>query len=208
MSPFTGGESSTAMKSPFTGGESPEADAIWIIISAFIIFTMQSGFGLLESGMVSRKNEANVIVKNMLDVTLGGVAFWFVGYGLGFGPNNHGTEAMSGAGKYFFWDVIDVDNEAHHYAKLFFSNEFRHYCYHYCIWCGRGACELESIHYLRHHQHGSGLPLPCSLDVGRWMGGSQWGARFCWPRSCPHVRWCCCIRGVGHARTASQEVRR
>merc|ERR1719494_1380575 len=47
---------------------------------------MQSGFGLLESGMVSRKNEANVIVKNMLDVTLGGVAFWFVGYGLGSEP--------------------------------------------------------------------------------------------------------------------------
>merc|ERR1719318_1580209 len=85
---------------------------------------MQSGFGLLESGMVSRKNEANVIVKNMLDVTLGGVAFWFVGYGLGFGPNNHGTEAMSGAGKYFFWNVIDVENEAHEYAKLFFQMSF------------------------------------------------------------------------------------
>ena len=74
--------------------------------------------------MVSHKNEANVIVKNMLDVSLGGVAFWLVGYGLGFGPNPHGTESMSGAGKYFFWNVIDVENEAHEYAKLFFQMSF------------------------------------------------------------------------------------
>merc|ERR1719494_67889 len=46
---------------------------------------MQSGFGLLESGMVSRKNEANVIVKNMLDVTLGGVAFWIRIAGIRYG---------------------------------------------------------------------------------------------------------------------------
>ena len=41
-------------------------DATWILTSAFTIFTMQSGFGLLESGFVSLKNEANIMVKNAL----------------------------------------------------------------------------------------------------------------------------------------------
>ena len=74
--------------------------------------------------MVSRKNEANVIVKNMLDVALGGVAFWFFGFGLGFGPNTHGTNRMSGASNYFFWNLIDVDKEGMTYAQLFFQMSF------------------------------------------------------------------------------------
>ena len=36
-------------------------DATWILSSAFIIFTMQSGFGLLEAGMASQKNEVSAI---------------------------------------------------------------------------------------------------------------------------------------------------
>ncbi|KAJ7394689.1 hypothetical protein OS493_000514 [Desmophyllum pertusum] len=53
---------------------SPEVgpgDAVWILTSAFIIFTMISGFGLVESGMVSKKNETNIMVKNALDVIFG-----------------------------------------------------------------------------------------------------------------------------------------
>ncbi|CAJ0559933.1 unnamed protein product, partial [Mesorhabditis spiculigera] len=38
-------------------------DAVWIITSSFIIFTMHSGFGLLESGSVSAKDEVNIMVK-------------------------------------------------------------------------------------------------------------------------------------------------
>lgn len=57
-------------------------DATWILTSAFIIFTMQSGFGLLEAGMVSKKNETNIMVKNAVDVIYGSFAYWLFGYGL------------------------------------------------------------------------------------------------------------------------------
>lgn len=56
-------------------------DATWILTSAFIIFTMQSGFGLLEAGMVSKKNETNIMVKNAMDVIYGSFAYWLFGYG-------------------------------------------------------------------------------------------------------------------------------
>lgn len=56
-------------------------DATWILTSAFIIFTMQSGFGLLEAGMVSKKNETNIMVKNAMDVVYGSFAYWLFGYG-------------------------------------------------------------------------------------------------------------------------------
>ena len=56
-------------------------DTTWILTSAFIIFTMQSGFGLLEAGMVSKKNETNIMVKNAVDVIYGSFAYWLFGYG-------------------------------------------------------------------------------------------------------------------------------
>ncbi|XP_066968319.1 putative ammonium transporter 3 [Macrobrachium rosenbergii] len=66
-------------------------DASWILTSTFIIFTMQSGFGLLESGAVSMKNEANIMVKNVVDVVLGGFTYWLFGYALSFGQSEWTT---------------------------------------------------------------------------------------------------------------------
>jgi len=98
-------------------------DAMFVIISAFIIFTMQSGFGLLESGMVSVRSEANVMVKNMIDVALGGAAYWFVGYGFSFGPNSKASKTMAGEG-HFITDVDISSDEAYVYIKYFFQLSF------------------------------------------------------------------------------------
>ncbi|XP_031555511.1 putative ammonium transporter 2 [Actinia tenebrosa] len=76
-------------------------DAVWILTSAFIIFTMISGFGLVESGMVSRKNEANIMVKNAIDVIFGGLGFWMFGFAFTFGKEEGGTNAFSGFGNFF-----------------------------------------------------------------------------------------------------------
>ncbi|XP_049882667.1 putative ammonium transporter 2 isoform X2 [Pectinophora gossypiella] len=60
-------------------------DTNWILTSSFIIFTMQTGFGMLESGCVSVKNEANIMMKNLADISLGGLTYWIFGYGMSFG---------------------------------------------------------------------------------------------------------------------------
>lgn len=46
-------------------------DTNWVLTSSFIIFTMQTGFGMLESGCVSIKNEVNIMMKNIIDIVLG-----------------------------------------------------------------------------------------------------------------------------------------
>ena len=43
------------------------------------------GFGLLESGSVTTKNEVNIMVKNAADVIFGGLSYWAFGYALSFG---------------------------------------------------------------------------------------------------------------------------
>ena len=40
-------------------------DATWVLTSSFVILTMQSGFGLLEMGMLTKKDEVNVMIKNI-----------------------------------------------------------------------------------------------------------------------------------------------
>ncbi|PAV70652.1 hypothetical protein WR25_02053 [Diploscapter pachys] len=76
-------------------------DAVWLVSSAFTIFTMTSGFGLLESGRASVKDEINIMVKNCIDVIFGGLAYWMFGFGLSFGNSNFSNPYV-GVGSFFF----------------------------------------------------------------------------------------------------------
>ena len=66
-----------------------QEDTNWLMTSSFIIFTMQTGFGLLESGCISLKNEVNIMMKNVVDIVLGGFTYWLFGYGLSFGRGKY-----------------------------------------------------------------------------------------------------------------------
>ncbi|XP_061726604.1 putative ammonium transporter 2 [Cydia pomonella] len=69
-------------------------DTNWILTSSFIIFTMQTGFGMLESGCVSIKNEANIMMKNLADISLGGLTYWIFGYGMSFGQGPYSNPVI------------------------------------------------------------------------------------------------------------------
>ncbi len=60
-------------------------DSSWVLGCTYRILTMQTGFALLEAGTVSDRNVANIIVKNAVDVSVGGLIYWMFGYGLAFG---------------------------------------------------------------------------------------------------------------------------
>ena len=73
--------------------------------------------------MVSRKSESNVMVKNTLDVCLGGIAFWFVGYAFAMGSDSSSTiNRFSGHGQYM--TDVDVESQGFVYTKLFFQLSF------------------------------------------------------------------------------------
>lgn len=60
-------------------------DATWIMTSSFVIFTMQTGFGMLEMGCCQPGFEINILLKNVVDVVFGSVAYYLLGYGISFG---------------------------------------------------------------------------------------------------------------------------
>ena len=63
---------------------------VWITIAAVLVFFMQAGFALLESGATRAKNMVNVLMKNYMDMCVGGFAFAAVGFAMMFGINKTG----------------------------------------------------------------------------------------------------------------------
>ncbi len=70
------------------GGEHSYGDVVWTCIAAFMVFFMQAGFAMVESGFTRAKNAVNILMKNLMDFSVGTLAFLFVGFGLMFGASN------------------------------------------------------------------------------------------------------------------------
>lgn len=58
------------------------ADSLWYVVGACLVFFMQAGFAMVETGFTRAKNAGNIIMKNMMDFSVGTIAFLFVGYAL------------------------------------------------------------------------------------------------------------------------------
>ena len=64
------------------------ADTVWVLLAAFLVFFMQAGFAMVESGFTRAKNAVNILMKNLMDFSIGSVAFWAVGFAIMFGNGN------------------------------------------------------------------------------------------------------------------------
>ncbi len=71
------------------------ANIIWLCLTGFLVFFMQAGFAMVESGMTRAKNSANIMMKNLLDFCFGAVLFWATGYAIMY---------SSGDSNYFGFD--------------------------------------------------------------------------------------------------------
>lgn len=94
--------------------------ALWITIAAILVFFMQAGFTLVEIGFTRSKNSGNIIMKNFMDLSVGSIMFWAVGYAIMYGSDLVGggffRSSPSDQG-YFFFSATDWHN-------LFFQTVF------------------------------------------------------------------------------------
>ena len=61
---------------------------VWTCIAAFLVFFMQAGFAMVEAGFTRAKNAVNILMKNLMDFSVGSVAFFVLGFGLMFGAKD------------------------------------------------------------------------------------------------------------------------
>ena len=72
------------------------ADYVWTLLAAALVFFMQAGFAMVESGFTRAKNAINIMMKNLMDFSVGTMVFWAVGFGLMFGTSFKGLFGTSG----------------------------------------------------------------------------------------------------------------
>lgn len=97
-----------------------EMTALWITVAAVLVFFMQAGFTLVEVGFTRSKNSGNIIMKNLMDLCVGSIMFWAVGYAFMYG----GEKVLGGLLRispskegYFLFSASDWHN-------LFFQTVF------------------------------------------------------------------------------------
>ncbi len=75
-----------------------DANILWTCLAAFIVFFMQAEFTMVEAGLTRAKNMCNIIMKNLMDISLGFLIFWMISFGLMFGASS----GWIGRGMFFF----------------------------------------------------------------------------------------------------------
>jgi ammonium transporter, Amt family len=80
------------------------ADTIWVLIAGMLVFFMNLGFAMVESGFARAKNCVNILSKNFIVFAASAIAFWILGWGLMFGDGN-GFAGLQG-----LWFIGGADN--------------------------------------------------------------------------------------------------
>ena len=63
-------------------------DTVWVLLSAFLVFFMNLGFAMVETGLCRSKNAVNILSKNFIVFAIASLSFWIIGWGLMFGNGN------------------------------------------------------------------------------------------------------------------------
>jgi Amt family ammonium transporter len=91
-------------------------DIVWVLLATVLVFLMQAGFAMLEAGATRAKNAANIIMKNVMDISIGSLVFWMIGFGLMFGANSSGWIGTNN----FFLSEIDPSTDEGMFDFAFF----------------------------------------------------------------------------------------
>ncbi len=139
------------------------ANYLWTLIAAALVFFMQAGFAMVEAGFTRAKNAVNILMKNLMDFSMGSLSFWAIGFGLMFGASSTGWFGTSG----FFLSDFSPDGDPWVLAFWMFQVVFAATAA--TIVSGAMAERTKFVGYLTYSVFISGLIYPI---FGSWAWGS------------------------------------
>lgn len=102
-----------------------ELDAFWLMFGAVLVFFMQTGFAMLEVGSVQSKNTRNILLKNVLDASIGALLWWLLGYGFAQGAEvDRENQAFIGKDGFALQPSYFEDGSGYTYAGWLFQWAF------------------------------------------------------------------------------------
>lgn len=140
-------------------------DTIWVLLGAALVFFMQAGFAMVETGFTRAKNAGNIIMKNLMDFACGSLIFWIFGFGIMFA----GSGKFIGGLDFFIQGDYGVEGGYPSWAFVIFQTVF-------CataatIVSGAMAERTKFKSYLAYSIVISALIYPIS---GHWIWGGGW----------------------------------
>ncbi len=145
-------------------------DVIWTLLGAALVFFMQAGFAMVETGFTRAKNAGNIVMKNLMDFAIGTPVFWILGFGLMFGVSNAG---LIGTPDFFVQNDYSSLNGLPTPVFLIFQTVF-------CataatIVSGAMAERTKFLSYCLYSLAISAIVYPIS---GHWIWGGGWLAQL------------------------------
>ena len=141
---------------------------VWTCITAFLVFFMQAGFAMVETGFTRAKSACNIMMKNLMDFCLGSVAFFLIGFGFMFGGGS---------------EIIGLS----HFASTDFSTSSLNWSFwlFQCVFAATAATIVSGamaertkfVSYLIYSAIVSAFIYPIA---GHWMWGNLFGAGTGW----------------------------
>ncbi len=139
---------------------------LWVLIAAFMVFLMHSGFAMVESGFARTKNVVNVLAKNLATVSIGTIAFFLAGFALMFGADFGGFVGTSG---FLLSGLEEMDFGIPSMAFWVFQAMFAATCA--TIVSGAVAERVRLVAYLIFAVAMAAIIYPV---VGHWVWGGGW----------------------------------
>lgn len=155
------------------GDHSVIMDTLWTLLTAVLVFFMQAGFAMVETGFTRAKNACNILMKNLMDFCFGTVAYWAIGFGVMFGVGNalFGTSGFflhDSGGTFASLDWTKVPLECKYFFQLVFAATAA------TIVSGAMAERTRFMAYILYSIVISAIIYPVS---GHWIWGGGWLAQ-------------------------------
>ena len=138
---------------------------IWLVVAAILVMFMQAGFALVEAGFTRAKNAGNIIMKNFMDFSVGGITYWAFGFALAYGG--------SSLGGFIAWGDVFFFNDNSRASEWFFQVVFAATAA--TIISGAVAGRVKFTSYLLYTPFITGLIYPI---VTHWVWGGGWLAQI------------------------------
>lgn len=140
---------------------------LWILVAAALVFFMQAGFAMLEVGFTRAKNAGNIIMKNLIDFTIGVLVFGIVGFGLMYGSK--GT----------FAGTLDLFVQGDYSGKLPEEIPFFAFLLFQTMFCATAAtiasgAMAERTRFLAYCIFSAGISAIIYPIAGHWIWGGGW----------------------------------
>lgn len=146
-------------------------NTMWVLVAAALVFFMQAGFAMVETGFTRAKNAGNIIMKNLMDFAIGTPLYWLLGFGIMFG----GSGLLAGG--------FDLFSRGDYSAILPSGVPFGAFFIFQTVFCATAATIVsgamaERTKFISYCVYSAAISLLIYPISGHWIWGGGWLAQL------------------------------